>query len=117
MVARDRSLGGEDRHDNGGPLFGRTRASDPETSREAAARVAADGLCAAVLEVLRGADGLTSLEVSAAIAPDGVDPVAHLQSVSPRFAQLRDAGLARVKRDADGGVVKRDRRQVWEAVE
>ena len=116
MSRHDRSLGGEDHTvrplpENGGPLFpALSRASDPETSAEAAARVDSRTLCGRVLEALRASEGLTSLEVAERLAPEGVDPVAYLQSISPRFSNLRREGLARPTGE------RRNKRQVWRAV-
>ena len=111
-MSRATQLGGESQpHQDPGPLFARARASDPETAKDAARDYNPGPLAAALLEALRasGDRGLTSLEAAMILAPVDIDPVAFLQSLSPRFANLRDAGKAEV-------VGKRNRRQVWRAV-
>jgi hypothetical protein len=96
-------------------FVGAARTCDPRTSHEAGLRVDAEGLCAAVADAVRaaGARGLTSLEAAARLGPPGLDPVAYLQSISPRFAQLERLGTIRLLLDADGEPARRDRRQVW----
>ena len=100
-----------------GPLLfrGKARDTDPETSHVAAHKVPAKLVRDRIVEALRSAgdSGLTSLEASGRIAPDGVDPTAYLQSVSPRFAELRDLGLAKVALDGLGKPRRRLKRQVW----
>ena len=109
-MKHDRSLGGEPKPSSYvGPLFAHARASDPETAKEAARDFDPTTLCAVLLEALAasGLRGLTSLEAAEILAPEGIDPVAFLQSLSPRFANLRDAGRAYQTGE------RRGRRQVW----
>jgi DNA-binding MarR family transcriptional regulator len=83
------------------PLRALSRATDPDTSRAAAARVDAKGLALRVLEELRKNGPGTSHELAARMNLD-------LVTVSPRLKPLEDA--KHVRRDG-----RRDGRTVWAA--
>lgn len=82
--------------DDMGPLFAHARASDPETSHEAAAKVNVGELEAKVLKVLRVAEGPKSSHDIAAILG------AELVSISPRMKPLEARGLVERAGKADG---------------
>jgi DNA-binding MarR family transcriptional regulator len=79
----------------------RSRRADPQTSKDAAARVDAKGLALLVLESLRRDGPATSHELAHRLDID-------LVSISPRMKPLEDAG--RIERDG-----KRENRTVWKA--
>lgn len=72
------------------PLFdiARARRSDPPTSKAAANSINMRGMKAQILNVLKECGPLTEHEIALRIRRERV-------SVSPRFAELRDAGLIR----------------------
>lgn len=82
------------------PLFAHARASDPETSHEAAASVNVAALEAKVLKVLRASGEPKSSHQIAALL--GLE----LVSISPRLKPLEERGL--VKRAGRDG-----RRTLW----
>lgn len=83
------------------PLRALARATDPQTSKDAALRVDPEGLAAIVLTELRKMPG-TSHELAQRLAMS-------LVTVSPRMKPLEDRGF--VKRAG-----KREGRTIWEAI-
>jgi DNA-binding transcriptional ArsR family regulator len=80
----------------------KARATDPATSRAAAATVDAHGIALQVLNELRSGGPGTSHELAERLGM-------QLVTVSPRMKPLEDAG--KVRRAG-----RRDKRTVWEAI-